>query len=146
MPSYSVEYRIKDFLQRQIAWSRAVLGELDAFCATTDDADFDPVLENQQRRERETRDMAKEYRGLAREWAEVEAVTPEDRDAIKRLSAEAEALVEQVRARYTEAERHAALRRDGNRGARDDLRRGRRSVNIYRPGALVSPGFVDRKA
>lgn len=146
MPHYPLDYRIKDFLKRQILWSQSVLEELEAFTAAPDDSDFEILLEQQRRRERETQAMAKEYGGLSREWAAAEDIAPEAKTEIKRLSAEAEELVERVREGYGRAAAASEVMRAANRNARNDLRRRRRSVNIYRPGALVSPGFIDRKA
>jgi len=146
MPTYPLPHRIQDFLNRQIAWSREVLGELEAFCDAPEDADFDGDLARQQRRERETRDMAKEYRGLSREWASATDIAPEVEAEIRQLSREADELIEQLRLGYQRAEAEATARREANQAAMHDLRRGRRSVNIYSPGLPVSPGFIDRKA
>lgn len=90
--------------------------------------------------------MAKEYQGLAHEWASAADIPPGEEQEIKRLSREAESLVEDVRACYQRADAEAARRRAGHTNALNDLRRGRRSVNIYRPGALLNPGFIDKKA
>ena len=146
MPHYPLDYRVKDFLRRQIAWAQDVLQELDAFCTAANDADMDVHLDRQQRRERESAAMQKEYRGLVREWKAAEEIPPEVKSEIERLSSEAEALVEEVRAAYLRADTEAARRRTVNQKATSDLRRGRRSVNIYRPGDPARAGFVDRKA
>lgn len=146
MPTYPLPYRIHDFLDRQIAWSKAVLVELDAFCALSDDSDFDEAAARQRQREREMPAMAREYNGLLQEWNQAEDIPPEAREAIARHSAEARELAEQVRLRYEDAESVADRRKCQNRQAINDLRRGRRSVNIYTPGLTESPGFVDRKA
>lgn len=146
MPTHPLPYRIHDFLARQIAWSRAVLEELDAFCALPDSADFEEAARLQGRRERETRAMAKEYNGLLHEWDRAGDIAPELREAITRHSREAQELLERVKARYGDAEKAARHRKMQNREALNDLRRGRRSVNIYKPGGLVSPGFIDREA
>ena len=97
-----------------------------------DTADLDEAAQVQQRREREARNMAKEYNGLLYEWRESTDIAPESREAIARRS--------------DEAERAAQRKKTRNHEALNDLRRGRRSVNIYRSGVLVSPGFVDKKA
>ena len=146
MPTYPLAYRITQFLNRQIDWSRTALEELETFTNAPGDADIEPMLAVQQARERETRDMAREYRGLAREWADAHDMDPDDVAAIKRLSGEAQVLVEQLRQAYAHADAAAEAKRASNRRAANDLRRGRRSVNIYRPGDLVSPGFIDKKA
>jgi hypothetical protein len=146
MPTYPLPYRIVHFLNRQIAWADAVLAELEAFCAAGEDTDFEEALAVQQRRARETRDFNREYRGLHHEWCQSVEVLPEDREAITRLSREAQARMNALREAYDRAEAAAAEKQALNRAARDDLRRGRRSVNIYRPGTLISPGFVDKKA
>ncbi len=146
MPTYPLPHRIQDYLRRQIAWSQVVLAELEAFCGTPEDADFDAVLARQQRWARESRDLSREYRGLAREWADAPEVSPEDRAAIRQLSAEVDTLLEQVREGYRRAGAEAEARQAANQQAMRDLRRGRRSVNIYRPGLPVRPDFIDRKA
>lgn len=145
MPTYPLPYRIHDFLARQIAWSHAVLAELDQFCVLPDFEDVDAAAELQQRRERETRDMAREYSGLLDEWSRAKAIDPDVRKDIVRHSLEAQALVEQVKQRYHDADRVANMKKAQTRQTLNDLRRGRRSVNIYRPGVLVSPGFIDRE-
>ena len=146
MATHRRPYRIHDFLTRQIAWSRSVIEELDAFCAMPDTADLDEAAQVQQRREREARNMAKEYNGLLYEWRESTDIAPESREAIARRSDEAQALLDEVKIRYENAERAAQRKKTRNHEALNDLRRGRRSVNIYRSGVLVSPGFVDKKA
>lgn len=146
MPTYPLPYRIVHFLNRQIAWADAVLAELEAFCAAGEDADYEEALAIQQRRARETRDFNREYRGLHHEWLDAGEVPPAAREEIARLSREAEARMVGVREAYDRAEAAAAAKRELNRIARNDLRRGRRSVNIYRPGTLITPGFVDKKA
>ncbi len=146
MPTHPLPYRIHDFLTRQIAWSRAIIDELDAFCALPDTADLDEAAQLQQRREREARSMAKEYNGLLCEWRESTDIAADAREAITRRSDEARALLDEVKIRYENAARAAQGKKTRNHQALNDLRRGRRSVNIYRSGVLVSPGFVDKKA
>jgi hypothetical protein len=146
MPTHPLPYRIHDFLTRQIAWSQSVIDELDAFCALPDTSDLDEAAQLQQRREREARSMTREYNGLLHEWRETRDVAPEIREAITRHSDEARSLLEEVKIRYGNAERAAQRKKTRNHDALNDLRRGRRSVNIYRSGVLVSPGFVDKKA
>lgn len=146
MPTYPLPYRIHDFLNRQIAWSRAVLDELDAFCALPDDGDFDEAAARQRKREKEMPAMAREYNGLLQEWNRADDISPEIREAITRHSEEARKLAEEVRDRYAAAEVTASQRKLRNRESLNDLRRGRRSVNIYTPGLLESPGFIDREA
>lgn len=146
MPTHPLPYRIHHFLSRQILWSRAVLKELDAFCSLPDDGDFDEAALHLRQRERETRAMAKEYNGLLHEWNRCGDVDAETREAISSHSREAEALLEQVKVRYGEAEGMAEHKKAQNRQALNDLRRGRRSVNIYKPGILEFPGYIDREA
>lgn len=146
MPTYPLTHRIHDFLTRQIAWSKEVLAELDAFCTLADGADLDEAAQLQARREKETRAMAREYNGLLQEWHQATDIPIDLREAVTRHSAEAQELLEKVKARYGEAERVAQLKKSRNHQALNDLRRGRRSVNIYKPGILVSPGFIDREA
>jgi hypothetical protein len=90
--------------------------------------------------------MTREYNGLLHEWRETRDVAPEIREGITRHSDEARSLLEEVKIRYGNAERAAQRKKTRNHDALNDLRRGRRSVNIYRSGVLVSPGFVDKKA
>lgn len=146
MPTYPLPYRITAFLKRQIAWSEAVVREIDAFCAAPEGTDVGPVLSRQQQRDHEIQAMAREYRGLAREWEAAADLTDEERAGIRLLSAEAESLTEQVRQRYRQAEARAQSARSHNRDSLNELRRGRRSVTIYEPGGLVSPGFIDKEA
>jgi len=146
MPTYPLPHRIHDFLTRQIAWSREVLAELDAFCHLAEGADLDEAAQLQARREKETRAMAREYNGLLHEWHQATDIPPDLREAVTRHSREAQELLERVKARYGEAERVAQLKKSRNHQALNDLRRGRRSVNIYKPGILMSPGFIDREA
>lgn len=146
MATHPLPYRIHDFLTRQIAWSRSVIDELEAFCALPDSADLDEAARLQQRREREARNMAKEYNGLLHEWRESTDIAPDAREAITRHADEAQALLNEVKIRYENAACAAQQKKARNHQALNDLRRGRRSVNIYRPGLLVSPDFVDKKA
>ena len=146
MPTYPLPHRIHNFLTRQIAWSQEVLAELDAFCALADGADLDEAAHLQARREKETRALAREYNGLLQVWRQATDIPTDLRDAVTRHSREAQQLLERVKARYAEAERMAQLKKSRNHQAINDLRRGRRSVNIYKPGILVSPGFIDREA
>lgn len=146
MPTYPLPYRIIHYLNRQIAWADAVIAELDAFCSAGPDADYEDALRQQQRRARETRDLAKEYQALHREWLDAEDISAEDHAEITRLSHDANARMQHVREAYNQAEAASAGKREANRLSRNDLRRGRRSVNIYRPGTFVAPGFIDRKA
>lgn len=146
MPTYPLPHRIHDFLTRQIIWSREVLAELDAFCALAEGAELEEAAHLQARREKETRAMAKEYNGLFQEWRQATEISTDLRDEVTRHSREAQDLLEQVKARYGEAERVAQLKKSRNHQALNDLRRGRRSVNIYKPGILVSPGYIDREA
>ncbi len=146
MPTHPLPYRIHDFLDRQIAWSRSVIDELEAFCTMPDTADLDGTAQLHLRREREARSMAKEYNGLLHEWQKAADIAPEVREAITRHSSEAQSLLDEVKIRYENAEQAAEQRKTRNHQALNDLRRGRRSVNIYRSGVLVSPGFVDTKA
>ncbi len=146
MATHPLPYRIHDFLTRQIAWSQSVIDELDAFCALPDTSDLDEAAQLQQRREREARSMAREYNGLLHEWRESTDIAPDAREAITRRSDEAQALLDEVKIRYENAARAAQRKKTRNHEALNDLRRGRRSVNMYRSGVLVSPGFVDKKA
>lgn len=146
MPTYPLPYRITDFLQRQIAWAEQVLRELDAFCALPDDADLDEEEARQVRRERETRAMTREYNGLVHEWQAATDIDGETRAEITALSARAQALLGEVRRGYARAGEAAARMKGRNRQAANDLRRGRRSVNIYRPGLSPAPGFIDKEA
>lgn len=146
MPTYPLPYRITDFLHRQIAWSEQVLRELDAFCALPDDADLDEEEARQVRRERETRAMTREYNGLAHEWRVATDIDAEARAEITALSERARNLLDEVRRGYDRAGEAAARMKRRNRQSTDDLRRGRRSVNIYGPGIAPSPGFIDKEA
>ncbi len=145
MPTYPLPYRIHDFLNRQIAWAKTVLNELDAFCAMTDDGDFDEIATHQARREKETRAMAREYNGLLQEWSRATDLSAELREAVARHSREAGDLLEQVRSRYEEAADAAQRLKSQNHQALNDLRRGRRSVNIYTPDVVPTPEFIDRE-
>jgi len=145
MATYSLTFRITDYLKRQIQWSEVVLKELESF-KQAEDSDFEVLLLQQHTREREAHDMSREYNGLSREWGEAKNVTDEEREAIRALSRQAEQLTEALHECYRNVERIAESRRKENQSALNDLRRGRRSVTIYRPEGLVSPGFIDRKA
>lgn len=146
MPTHPLPYRIHDFLSRQIAWSQTVIEELDAYCALPDTGDLDEAARTQQRREREARDLAREYNGLLQEWRSFPDPGAELREAVARHSEEAQSLLDEVKTRYKSAEEATQRRKLRNHQALNDLRRGRRSVNIYHPETLVSPGFVDKKA
>ena len=146
MPTYPLPHRIHDFLNRQIMWSQEVLAELDAFCSLAEGTDLDEIAQLQARREMEIHAMAREYNGLLHEWHQATDIPADLREAVVRHSGEAQELLERVKAGYGEAERVAQLKKSRNHQALNDLRRGRRSVNISKPGILVSPGFVEREA
>jgi hypothetical protein len=145
MPTYPLPYRVTSFLGRQIAWSQCVLKELDAFELAKDD-ELDALLLQQEQREREARDMAREYNGLSHEWHQTKILENADREAIHELSQRAQELSESLRIRYGEVQEIASERAQKKQGALDDLRQERRSVTIYRPEMIVSPGFIDKKA
>ena len=90
--------------------------------------------------------MTREYNGVRHEWREYTDIAQDIREAITRHSEEAQSLLEEVKIRYRRAEGMVQRKKARNHEDLNDLRRGRRSVNIYRPGTLVAPGFVDRKA
>jgi len=144
MPTYPLSYRVQDFLKRRVAWCERALAELEAFALAPEDSDFEIELARQRRREREARDLAHEYDGLAHEWAKAAPVSDEELEAIRQLSRHAEALGKLLDDAFAKAEAAAADKRESTRGALHDLRRGRRSVNTYRPGIIDSPGFIDR--
>lgn len=146
MATYSLPYRINAFLDRQIAWSRAVIAEIDALCAGDSGADLDAVVVRQEERDRELQAMTREYHGLAREWETARDLTAEDRASVLAQSAIARDLADQVRARYSRAQAYIDAAHAENRRAHNELRRRRRSVTIYRPGTVESPGFIDREA
>jgi hypothetical protein len=145
MPTYSLSYRITDFLNRQIAWSTSVLAELDAFDAAQDEG-MELLLNRQRQREQEAGDMAREYHGLAQEWASERDVSEEDRTAIRVLSEEAQALSNRVQESYRYAQKNADDGVERTGVALNDLRQRRRSVTIYHPEMIVTPGFIDKKA
>lgn len=146
MPTLPLAHRITDFLNRQIAWSEAVLNELEA-ADNAEEAALESLLERQQVREREAKSMAREYNGLLFEWNHQTDAVPEDEHvAIQMRSKRAQDLIEAVRLRYIQAQRRAEQQAQQRRKSLNDLRRGRRSATIYRPEMLVSPGFIDRKA
>ncbi|MCF6283725.1 MAG: hypothetical protein L3K26_00825 [Candidatus Hydrogenedentes bacterium] len=145
MPTYTLPYRITSFLERQIAWLECALKELDAMGWATDD-ELDALVIRQSQREQEAQNMAREYNGLSHEWQQTEAIEKDGRDSIRLLSQQAQELSETLRIRYGEAQRIADKRAQKKRNALDDLRRERRSVTIYRPEMIVSPGFIDKKA
>lgn len=144
MPTYPLAHRIRDFLQRQIEWSAAVLAELDQ--VDVEDGELEALLARQQRREREARSMAREYNGLFHEWQRDTTMDEGERSDLQRLSREAQELTGAVQRRYARAQQQADARRQSKQDALTELRRGQRSVTIYRPELLVSPGFLDRKA
>jgi len=146
MPTYPIAHRVANYLHRQIVWAEAAIRELDAFCALPDTANFDEEEARQVRRAKETRDMAKEYNGLLNEWEKAADVDPSDRAEIQALSAQAQALLDELRQAYARADTAATRMKARNVQSTQDLRRGRRSVNIYRPGVLVQPGFIDKQA
>jgi len=145
MPTYPLPYRITDFLKRQIAWTEAILAELED-AGEAGDESLEELLRQQQRREREAGAMAREYRGLAHEWqCEGGRLDKATRAAIGDLSLRAQQLTEVAQRRFGQAQNGAEARAREKRDALNDLRRDRRSVTIYRPDILVSPGFIDKK-
>lgn len=146
MPTYPLPYRITDFLLRQIAWSEQVLRELEDFCAMSDHADFGEEEVRQVRRAQETTAMTREYNGLIHEWRTATDIDAETRAEISALSEQAQGLLADLQRGYARAGEAAARMKLQNRQSTNDLRRGRRSVNIYRPGIFPSPGFIDKEA
>ena len=145
MPTYPLTYRIESFLKRQIAWSKNALAALDTFEKASDD-EIEALLLEQKKREREAGDMAREYNGLSHEWHQMDNVDAGERESIRALSQEAQVLSELLRTRYAVAQKIANQRVQKKQEALDDLRRSRRSVTIYRPEIILSPGFIDKKA
>lgn len=146
MATYALPFRINDFLNRQIAWSRAVIAEIDALCAAEASTDLEPIVARQQERDRELAAMAREYHGLAREWEAATGLSAEDRAAVAERSDLARKLAEDVRERYDRAQAFIDAEHARNQRAHNELRRRRRSVTIYEPGTVESPGFIDREA
>ena len=128
-----------------MAWSAKVLAELEAFEATKAD-DLEGLIQEQVVREKEARDLAREYNGLSHEWKQADGVSDADRAAIRSLSLKAQELSAIVQQRFKEVQKLSEDRARKKQGALTNLRQRRRSVTIYRPESVVTPGFVDKKA
>ncbi len=145
MPTYPLAYRITNFLERQISWTEKALTDLDGAEQIPDEA-LEALIQREAVREKEARDLAKEYHGLAYEWKHDDTMDDGEREAIRALSKQAQLLSEQVQQRFKAVQRSTEARLRTKRLALNDLRRGRRSVTIYQPEMLVSPDFVDKEA
>ena len=128
-----------------MAWSEKVLAELEAFETTKAD-DLEGLIQDQVLREKEARDFAREYNGLSHEWKQADQVSDANRAAIRSLSLKAQELSAVVQQRFIDAQKLCEERAREKQGALTNLRQRRRSVTIYRPESVVTPGFVDRKA
>ncbi len=140
--------RVTSFLQRQIAWlEEAVrrLGELEHDLAR---GDVDSVAAEERARQRQTDDFMREYRGLLHEWRQADHISETDRAAVQRLSAQAQALNEQLRAAYERAGEHVGRALSRNREMLGSVRRGQHTMAKYRPFQEDERqgGLVDRDA
>ncbi len=145
MPTYPLAYRIEDFLRRQIAWADQVLTELDAVPDASAES-LESLVLHQQQRQKEARDFAREYNGLAAEWRRDEETTDEERARIRVQSERAQGLMTTLQSRFDTVQERADQQAARLRQEVNDLRRGGRSVTIYQTELLTAPEFVDKKA
>ena len=145
MPTYPLAYRIEDFLRRQIAWADRVLSELDDAAEKSAEALESRVLQ-QELRQKEARDFAREYNGLSVEWQRDQDTTAEERARIRVQSERAQNLMSTLQSRFDAAQQDASQHAAQLRNEVNDLRRGGRSVTIYQTDTLIAPEFVDKKA
>lgn len=145
MPTYPLAYRIEDFLRRHIAWADSVLSELDGAPEDSAEALESRVLQ-QELRQKEARDFAREYNGLSAEWQSDQDTTDEERARIRVQSERAQNLMITLQSRFDAAQQDACQHAAQLRQEVNDLRRGGRSVTIYQTDTLIAPEFVDKKA
>ncbi len=137
--------RIIRYLDRHMAWMRAVLRELDELERVMGSDDMERLLDAQARRTREAEHFKREHHGLLHEWNNGAGESAERRAAVKERAREAEKLSEALRARYQELLITAEGVRLRQRAGLDALRHGRDLIRKYRPGG-DDAGFLDRKA
>jgi len=138
--------RVTNYLVRHIAWLKETLRDLERLEEDLAAEAYDAVAEREARRASQSAHLAREHRGLLREWQAAGDIPPEAREAVRKLAQEAELLTARLRARYLEGAPRVQREMFTHQEALNALRRGRDMLGKYRPGDLGNAGLIDKKA
>jgi len=138
--------RVRAAMERQIAWMKTALRDLEGLESCGNEAALEQLVATQKIREKELADLMREQQAMLTEWRAAHALPAEEREKIRRLAAEAEKLAGRLRRRYDEAVAWADAEKKQCSEALQSVRRGRDMLTRYRPGMDEAPGFIDRNA
>ena len=139
--------QLKELFLRQIEWFEQRREQLSDIEKEMDVSDLDDLLAGQQKDERTLAAFSEEFAGLAEVWQQARQRIPDDkRHEVRQLAQRADTLARQLHADYRRAEKTARERLDELGDARGSLRRGRVTLDKYRPGNWDQAGLIDRKA
>lgn len=138
--------RVKSYLVRHIAWLEEALRDLDRLDEDLAQGAFDAVAEREARRAPEGAHLAREHRGLLREWQASQGIPSEARESVRILAQKAEVLTARLLARYEESAVRLQREMSEHTETINALRRGRDMLVKYRPGDLGNAGLIDKKA
>lgn len=145
-PTQAIIDRMTDYFSRQIAWFGDVLAEWEDGSGEMTDEEVDSMVDTQSAREKETKEFEREFAVLKREWDQEESIAKADRDRIRALADEANALAEGLRERIEHAEGRVAEAMKSVKASLGTLRRGRGYAEKYKLGDTGGSMGIDRQA
>lgn len=149
--SHSIAPRMRDCLERQLAWFKSVKGELSNISDILNSAELseeqlDKLLDRLNGTGQDSLVLEQEFVALKHEWDDAESISPEDREEIHGLRTEAQALSAELSTLYTQnsvlATQHAELKQK----ELGTTQRQRASLHKYRSDDDDSMSSFDRKA
>ena len=138
--------RMSDLLERQLAWFETLLADLAGTGNELDGEMSAAFLARRTHQDALTDSLIDEYNSLRVEWDSARDVSDADRRRVRALTAKADALCGEVRARFDECGSAADARADEVSREIDALGRGRDMLGKYRSGPPRISGNVDRQA
>ncbi len=138
---------LKELFLRQIEWFEQRREQLSNIEKEMDVSDLDDLVAGQRKDEHTLAAFSEEFGKLAEAWQQAGERIPDDkRKEVRQLAQRADSLARQLHADYQQAEKTARKRLDALGDARSSLRRGRVTLDKYRPGNWDQAGLIDRKA
>lgn len=138
--------RVLDYFDRQIAWMREALRDLESIDNLADEDSLERLAVQQRRRETQYEHFSREYRGLIDEWNRAKEIAEEDKREVRERERCAQAVAAELSERYEQGAALLEREKARHRSAIEALQRGRKMAGKYHTGSGTSPDFIDRDA
>ncbi len=148
---HDIAGRMKDYFGRQIRWFEKMLEDLatlekDLDASEPPDDVQQQVVQRQEVHEKGMHALEDEFRSLLHEWEGTESIAESDREEVRALAQQAEALSSKLQTVMDRGTELAAERMASMEDAFGKIRKGKTMVKGYRAEGATDPSYVDRKA